>query len=166
MVHPMTDHLADLGSLGFTYRTRRLADRIADSGRRFYEAVDVPLEPNWHALLLYLDVHGPVPVTEAAAALRVSHPAIIEMGKRMEAKGLVTTASDPADGRRRVLALLTRRYGELPPGGGEAPDVTYVQPSRPISISKWDYTSPQGLQHTYDLGRRDGEDFVARSGRA
>ena len=110
----MTDHLADLGSLGFTYRTRRLADRIADAGRRFYEAVDVPLEPNWHALLLYLDAHGPVPVTEAAAALRVSHPAIIEMGKRMEAKGLVTTASDPADGRRRVLALSAEGRERMP----------------------------------------------------
>ena len=110
----MTDHLADLGSLGFTSRTRRLADRIADSGRRFYEAVDVPLEPNWHALLLYLDAHGPVPVTEAAAALRVSHPAIIEMGKRMETKGLVTTDTDPADGRRRVLSLSAEGRERMP----------------------------------------------------
>ena len=61
---------------------------------------------------------------------------------------------------QRVLVLLTRRYGELPPGGGGGPEVTYVQPSQPISISKWDYTSPQGLQRTFDLGRRDGEAFV------
>jgi len=110
----MTDHLASLGTLGFTYRIRRLADRIADSGRRFYEALDVPLEPNWHALLLYLDSHGPVAVTEAAAALRVSHPAIIEMARRMEAKGLLTTAPDPADGRRRVLALSDQGQALMP----------------------------------------------------
>ena len=77
----MTDYLASLGTLGFTFRTRRLADRIADAGRRFYEATDVPLEPNWHALLLYLDSQGQVSVTEAASVLRVSHPAIIEMQK-------------------------------------------------------------------------------------
>lgn len=101
----MTDHRASLGALGFTYRVRRLADRIVDAGRRFSETAGVPLEPNWHALLLYLDDHLPVAVTEAAAALRISHPAVIEMTRRMEARGLVTTASDPADGRRRVLAL-------------------------------------------------------------
>lgn len=110
----MTDHLAELGMLGFTYRVRRLADRIAEAGRRFYETIDVPLEPNWHALLLYLETHGPTPVTEAATALRVSHPAVIEMAKRMEAKGLVTTAPDPADGRRRVLALSEAGQAGMP----------------------------------------------------
>lgn len=110
----MTDHLAELGTLGFTYRTRRLADRIADAGRRFYEAVEVPLEPNWHALLLYLDTHGSVSVTEAAAALRVSHPAVIEMSKRMEGKGLVVAAPDPTDGRRRVLQLSADGRARMP----------------------------------------------------
>jgi hypothetical protein len=46
----MNDHLASLGSLGLTLRTRRLADRITDAGRRLYETLDVPLEPAWHAL--------------------------------------------------------------------------------------------------------------------
>jgi len=110
----MPDHLASLGTLGFTYRTRRLADRIADSGRRLYEALDVPLEPNWHALLLYLDGHGDVSVTEAATALKVSHPSVIEMARRMEAKGLITTSSDPSDGRRRVLALSEEGRRRLP----------------------------------------------------
>jgi len=110
----MTDHLAGLGSLGFTYRIRRLADRLSDAGRRFYEALDVPLEPNWHALLLYIDRRGTASVTEAATALRVSHPAIIEMAKRMEAKGVITTATDPQDGRRRVLALSAAGHEQLP----------------------------------------------------
>jgi DNA-binding MarR family transcriptional regulator/GNAT superfamily N-acetyltransferase len=110
----MTDHLASLGTLGFTYRIRRLADRIADAGRRFYEALDVPLEPNWHALLLYMDRVGSVSVTEAANALRISHPAVIEMARRMEARGLITTSPDPSDGRRRVLALSEHGQELLP----------------------------------------------------
>lgn len=110
----MTDHLAILGTLGFTFRTRRLADRIADAGRRFYEWANVPLEPNWHALLLYLDRHGQVAVTEAAVALRVSHPTVIEMARRMESKGLVSTAPDPADGRRRVLSLSREGRARMP----------------------------------------------------
>ncbi len=110
----MTDHLASLGTLGFTFRTRRLADRIGDAGRRLYETLDLPLEPNWHALLSYLDRHGQVAVTEAAIALRVSHPAIIEMARRMESKGLVSAAPDPADGRRRVLSLSEEGRQRMP----------------------------------------------------
>lgn len=53
-------------------------------------------------------------MTEAAAALRVSHPAVIEMARRMEAKGLITTDPDPADGRRRVLALSDEAQRRLP----------------------------------------------------
>jgi DNA-binding MarR family transcriptional regulator/GNAT superfamily N-acetyltransferase len=110
----MGDHLASLGTIGFTYRTRRLADRFADAARRFYEAVDLPLEPNWHALLLYLDAHGAVSVTEAATALRVSHPAAIDMARRIEAKGLLVTRPDAHDGRRRVLSLSAEGQRRMP----------------------------------------------------
>lgn len=59
---------------------------------------------------------------------------------------------------RRALVLLTRRYptGKL----GHDPRRRFVQPSRPIPVAKWDYTRPDLLQETYDLGRRDGERFV------
>lgn len=57
---------------------------------------------------------------------------------------------------RRTLVLLTRSYGALP----RAPDRLYVGPSRPIPIRKWDYTRPDLLAETYDLGRRDGEAFL------
>ncbi len=110
----MTDHLAALGTLGFTYRTRRLTDRIMEAGRRYYDAAGLPLEPNWHILLLYLDEHGTVAVTEAASALKVSHPAVIEMARRMEANGLISTSADPSDGRRRVLALSVEARRRMP----------------------------------------------------
>jgi len=57
-----------------------------------------------------------------------------------------------------TLVLLTRCYGP-----GRIPNVpgrTYVQPSQPIGIYKWDYTTPEGLQEAYDLGRYDGSQFV------
>ena len=58
-----------------------------------------------------------------------------------------------------ALILLTRRY--RPELLKTPPARVYIQPSRPIEITKWDYTDPQGLQKAYDLGRSDGERFLA-----
>ena len=58
-----------------------------------------------------------------------------------------------------ILVLLTRQYpDEKIPG---IPGRTYVQPSVSIKIDKWDFTNPEELQKTFDLGRRDGERFAA-----
>jgi predicted acylesterase/phospholipase RssA len=63
-------------------------------------------------------------------------------------------ALDEAPGA--TLVMLTRRYAALP----DIPRRTYVQPSAKIPVDAWDYTSPEGIQSAYDLGRRDGESFV------
>ena len=63
-------------------------------------------------------------------------------------------ALDDAPGA--TLVMLTRRYAALP----DIPGRTYVQPSAKIPVDAWDYTSPEGIQSAYDLGRRDGEEFV------
>lgn len=110
----MSAYLSSLGSMGLTYRMRRLSDRLQDGGRRLYDALDVPLEPNWHILIGYLDEVGETSVTEAAAALGVSHPAVIELARKLESAGLVQTSVDPTDGRRRVLRLTGRARAALP----------------------------------------------------
>ncbi len=60
----------------------------------------------------------------------------------------------------RTLVLLTKPYppASIPAVAGR----DYVQPSQPIPIHKWDYTRPDLVQATYDLGRRDGERFLHR----
>ncbi len=59
-----------------------------------------------------------------------------------------------------MLILLTRRYD--PRSIPAIPNRTYVQPSRDITITKWDYTNPAGLDEAYRLGVGDGESFLAR----
>lgn len=63
-----------------------------------------------------------------------------------------------------TLVLLTKQYP--PQSIPRVPGRVYVQPSEPIPIYKWDYTSPQRVQATYELGRRDGERFVAEAERS
>jgi len=55
-----------------------------------------------------------------------------------------------------TLVMLTRRYPALP----DIPGRAYVQPSAKIPVGSWDYTSPEGIQAAYDLGRRDGDAFL------
>ncbi len=55
-----------------------------------------------------------------------------------------------------TLVLLSRKYErELP----STSRVTWVQPSKPIKIDKFDYANPEGLQETFDLGIVDGRQF-------
>lgn len=60
---------------------------------------------------------------------------------------------------RRTLVLLTRSFRSLPPS---RPELVYLTPSQPIPIRKWDYTSPERLARTFELGCRDGEAFLRR----
>jgi predicted acylesterase/phospholipase RssA len=61
-----------------------------------------------------------------------------------------------------VLVMVTRLYPRermfVVPHGEQKR--VYVQPSRKVPISSWDYTSPSQMQHAYDLGRADGHDFL------
>jgi predicted acylesterase/phospholipase RssA len=63
-----------------------------------------------------------------------------------------------------VLVMVTRRYPReqmfVMESGVQRR--LYVQPSRRVPISSWDYTSPGQMQHAYDLGREDGERFLLR----
>jgi predicted patatin/cPLA2 family phospholipase len=72
------------------------------------------------------------------------------------------SALDASPGR--VLVMVTRLYPReqmfIVPHGEQ--QRVYVQPSRKVPISSWDYTSPSQMQHAYDLGRADADDFLAR----
>ncbi|SAK41579.1 patatin-like phospholipase [Caballeronia hypogeia] len=72
------------------------------------------------------------------------------------------SALDAAPGL--VLVMVTRLYPRermfVVPHGEQKR--VYIQPSRKVPISSWDYTSPSQMQHAYDLGRADGEDFLER----
>jgi len=58
----------------------------------------------------------------------------------------------------KMIVLMTRLY--KPKRIPNDPYILYVQPSKVPPIAKWDYTNPDGLQATYDLGRSDGERFI------
>ncbi|MDR3399491.1 MAG: patatin-like phospholipase family protein [Pandoraea sp.] len=69
-----------------------------------------------------------------------------------------------AEAPGNVLVMVTRLYPRpqmfvVPHGVQQR---LYVQPSRKVPISSWDYTSPSQMVHAYNLGRADGETFLER----
>lgn len=58
-----------------------------------------------------------------------------------------------------TLVLLTRRYPRTLP---HSPQRLYLQPSRRVPVSGWDYTNPHGIRAAYDLGRSDAAELLER----
>jgi hypothetical protein len=56
-----------------------------------------------------------------------------------------------------TLVLVTRRYANLPEPGLR----TYLQPSAPVPVGKFDVTNAEGIRLAYELGLKDGAAFAA-----
>jgi predicted acylesterase/phospholipase RssA len=68
----------------------------------------------------------------------------------------------PGEARDGVtLVLLTRRYPRPLP---RSPQRLYLQPSRRVPVSGWDYTNPHGIRAAYELGRSDAAALLERIG--
>ncbi|MCO1335422.1 patatin-like phospholipase family protein [Microbulbifer sp. OS29] len=66
-------------------------------------------------------------------------------------------------GNGRVLILDTGHFSNLPncfsvQKGGQV--WTYVQPSRPLPIGMWNFTNPNAMRHTLNIGLTDGNAFL------
>jgi len=99
------DYLQAKGAAALGGRLRRLSETIdADSGR-IYGEQGVVFEQRWFGVLNQLVERGGASVGEIAATLRITHASVSQARQSLEAAGLVGSAPDPADGRRRQLVL-------------------------------------------------------------
>jgi len=108
------DYLQTLDLIGVTARIKRISDTLMHDARKVYEYLDLPIEPNWHLVFLLLKKEKQLSVTEISRALKFSHPAIINIIKKMKASGYVTTTTDSKDSRKQIVLLTDKAYEELP----------------------------------------------------
>lgn len=99
------DHIRALGLLALGSRLKRLSDHMMTTVAALYADADLGFEPRWFPLFRLLEAHGPLPVSEAAARLRVTHAAVSPLARQMRQRGLVRAEKDPADERRSLLSL-------------------------------------------------------------
>ena len=108
------DYVQSLGLVGLTARVRRLNDCLMSSGRKVYDILRMDIEPNWHLVLLLLEEKGELSVTEVAAELKFSHPAVIKIAGKMLEKGYLLGRKDRKDHRRQLLSLSPEAREKLP----------------------------------------------------
>jgi predicted acylesterase/phospholipase RssA len=78
-------------------------------------------------------------------------------GKPVIDAGMADQAPMPEPNLGSTLILLTRRYRNIP----DVPGRRYVMPSEEVPADKIDFTDPEKLRRTWDLGESDAHDFIA-----
>ncbi len=100
--------IRQLENLAFGTRLRLLTERVLQDSSMVYKSLDMDFEPRWFALFYLLNESSPIAVTEAAAMLGYTQPAITQTANLMIKKGLIRTLREKNDTRKKLLALAPR----------------------------------------------------------
>lgn len=97
--------LDDLGVLGLGTRLKRLSDIYFRQIDEVYKSESINVNSRSFPLLQLLNDNESMSVTELAKVLGQTHPAISQMSKKLEEKGLVYHFCDGTDDRKRLLSV-------------------------------------------------------------
>ena len=98
-------NLENYGALVLASRLRRLSEQFYSGVDDSYLAAGVTLSSRCFPLLFLLRDNGPSSITVLADQMGQSHPAIVQLSRKLLAADVVTEHADPKDERRRLLAL-------------------------------------------------------------
>jgi DNA-binding MarR family transcriptional regulator len=99
------DYSRSMGGQALGARLRRLSERIDGDGTRIYAARGVVFEQRWFGVLNQMVLKGPTTVGEIAATMRITHVSVSQACRSLEKAGILASAPDPADARRRIMSL-------------------------------------------------------------
>ncbi|MGH7693440.1 MAG: S41 family peptidase [Gemmatimonadaceae bacterium] len=102
------DYVRQLGALVLDHRFRRLTESFLRAGEECYATLDLSFRARWASTYLLLEESGPLGITEIADALKLTHPAVIAITDEMRDAGILSSARDREDARRRAVALTTK----------------------------------------------------------
>jgi DNA-binding MarR family transcriptional regulator len=101
-----------LGYLVFGSRLRRLSEYFLMEVNKVYEQAGIAFDASWFPVFYVLSKEQPMPMTDIAAQLEVSHSAVSQLVTNLKKKGLVKTTPCKDDGRRQLVAF-TKKGEEL-----------------------------------------------------
>ena len=99
------DAIVELQELALASRLRRTSDRLLEDASVLYSELGIPFQARWFPAFWTLSRHAPLPVTQMAQRLGLSHPAVTQLAAQLIGAGLVVETRDPHDDRRRLLGL-------------------------------------------------------------
>jgi ribosomal protein S18 acetylase RimI-like enzyme len=102
------DYIAHLGLVALGSRMRAVSDRLYATADEVYRLSGLDLQGRWLPLLRILHDRGPQTVGEIADAVGQTHSAVSQLADRLAEQGWLSVLQDPADKRRRRLALTPR----------------------------------------------------------
>ncbi len=97
--------LHEYGHLLLASRLRKVSEAFFNGVDEVYREHGVDLPSRSFAILFLLRDHGRLGISEIAASLGQTHPAVSQMSRKLLARGVVREWPDPRDDRRRLLAL-------------------------------------------------------------
>lgn len=104
----MTNELHDYGPLLMASRLRKLSEALYAGVDEVYRAHGVDLPSRCFPILFLLRDRGRLGISEIAASLGQSHPAVSQMSRKLLAHEVVQEWGDTLDERRRLLGLSRR----------------------------------------------------------
>ena len=97
--------IEELGSLSLATRLKNLSERLAKDVGRIYKEQSFDFEPRWFAVVHALKDNNELGVTEMAAMLQQTHPAVNQVANVLVENGLIEESKDKSDQRKRLLKL-------------------------------------------------------------
>lgn len=107
------EYIAQLGLVALGSRMRAISDRLYATADEVYRVSGLQLQGRWLPLLRILHDRGPQTVGEIAEAVGQTHSAVSQLADKLTELGWLEVAIDPADRRRRRLALTAHAETEL-----------------------------------------------------
>jgi DNA-binding MarR family transcriptional regulator len=101
----LANYTSRAGGSALGARLRRLSERIDREVTQYYAEQGVEFEQRWYGTLNLLDQFGSLSVGELSEALGISHVSVSQTRDSLCKAGLIDTAADPDDARRKILRL-------------------------------------------------------------
>jgi DNA-binding MarR family transcriptional regulator/GNAT superfamily N-acetyltransferase len=117
------DFIQQLGPVALGSRLRRLSEYLTTEAAAIYAQYGLDFQPRWYPVF-YLVAHRPgISSNEIAGQIGHTHASVSQIIKELLRHHLLTMTTDPADQRRRLLALAPLGQELLPQLRAQTSDV-------------------------------------------
>lgn len=105
------DSVKELRELAFATRLKRLSDRLTKDVSLIYKTMNFDFEARWFAIISVLKEKSPMPITDIAGSMGITHTAVNQLAEELLSKGYITSAKGDKDERQRLLSLSEKGRG-------------------------------------------------------